>query len=190
MTDRELIEDIKKGDQEAFRSFVDQYQVMVKNTCMGFLHNREDSEDVAQDTFIEAYQSIQRFRGDAKISTWLYRIAVNKSLNYLRDNKKHILNKNVEESISVGENGVDENISSNPEKMMEETDRKITLRRTINSLSRNQRIAFVLNKYDNLSYKEIAEIMNTSLSSVESLIFRAKQAIQKTLLNYYRKNML
>ena len=65
------------------------HQKLVVNTCYGLVQNREDAEDIAQDVFIEVFRNIEKFRADAKLSTWLYRIAVNRSLNHIRDNKKH-----------------------------------------------------------------------------------------------------
>ena len=84
MTDKDLVEKIQTGDHDSFKVMIENHQRLIFNTCKGFLHNEEDAQDVAQDVFIEAYRSIKKFRGDSKISTWLYRIAVNKSLNFIR----------------------------------------------------------------------------------------------------------
>ena len=96
MTDKELIKAIKKNDQQAFKQLVEKNQQLVVNICTGFLHNIADAEDIAQDVFIEVYLSVHKFREDAKISTWLYRIAVNKSLNHIRDNKKHKILRSID----------------------------------------------------------------------------------------------
>ena len=84
----DLINRLKQGDEPAFRILVEDYRKQVVNTCFGLLHNYDDAEDVAQDVFIEAFRSIHKFRGDSKIETWLYRIAINRSLNHIRNNKK------------------------------------------------------------------------------------------------------
>ncbi|UCH14944.1 MAG: sigma-70 family RNA polymerase sigma factor, partial [Bacteroidales bacterium] len=84
MTDKEFVLEIRKGNQQAFRKFVEKHQLTVVKICNGFVHNPQDAEDIAQEVFIEVYQSVHKFRGEAKLSTWLYRIAVNKSLNHLR----------------------------------------------------------------------------------------------------------
>ena len=89
MPDTEIIEQLKQGNEKAFRILVENYQKLVVNTCYGMVHNREDAEDIAQDVFVEVYRNVDSFRADAKLSTWLYRIAVNRSLNHIRDNKKH-----------------------------------------------------------------------------------------------------
>lgn len=191
MTDREFAEEIRRGNQQAFKLFVEKYQLQVTRVCKGFLHNQEDAEDVTQDVFIEVYRSINKFRGDAKLSTWLHRIAVNKSLNHLRRNKirKHLDNiESVFSSEKTSLTDIEDKSNIHPGKSLEQSEKAKILHQAINSLSTNQRISFILNKYEDLSYKEIAEIMNTSLPAVESLIHRAKINLQKKLYNYYKKN--
>jgi RNA polymerase sigma-70 factor (ECF subfamily) len=191
MTDREFAEEIRRGNQQTFKLFVEKYQLQIIRVCKGFLHNQEDAEDVTQEVFTEVYLSIHKFRGDAKLSTWLHRIAVNKSLNYLRRNriKKHL--DNIESVFSAKENpvnAVEDKNNSHPAKSLEQSENARILHQAISSLPKNQRISFILNKFEDLSYKEIAEIMNTSLSAVESLIHRAKINLQKKLYNYFKKN--
>ena len=189
MTDLEIVNNIKKGDNYAFKALVESHQALVLNTCRGFLHNEDDALDVAQDVFIEAYRSIKKFRGDSRISTWLYRIAVNKSLNFIRDNKKHKLLNSIDVMYKGGEKHIEN--ASNPElpdAEFERHERSYVLNRAIDELSKKQKTAFILNKYDKLSYKEISDVMNKSVSSVESLLFRAKKNLQEKLINYYKEN--
>lgn len=190
MNDKELIEEIQKKSQVAFKMLVEKYQLLVINTCMGFVHNKSDADDLAQEVFIEVFNSVERFRGDAKISTWLYRISVNKSLNYIRDNKKRSLIKSIE-SFFTGEKNTQFEISDNEQSEAEyqllNTEKGRILHSAIESLAKNQRIAFVLSKYDDLPYKKIAEVMDISVSSVESLLFRAKKSLQKKLVNFYKE---
>ncbi len=87
MHEQDLITGLIKGDQQIFRKLIEQYGVSLTRLCRGFLHNDEDARDIVQDTFIEVYESIANFRADSKFSTWIYRIAVNKSLNLLRKNR-------------------------------------------------------------------------------------------------------
>lgn len=190
MNDQQLIEQIRQGDEKAFRHLVENYQQMVVNTCFGMLHDRDDANDIAQEVFIEVFNSIDKFRLDAKISTWLYRIAVNKSLNFIRDNKKRSLFQRIE-AVFAGRNYTDSTSglsSDEPDTNLQEKQKSAIVHKAIDSLPENQRIAFTLNKYEDLSYKEIAEIMALSLSSVESLMHRAKKALQKKLLDCYKKD--
>ena len=86
MDDSEIISLILDGDRQIFRMLVEKYQSMVFRTCMGFLHNKDDADDLTQEIFIQAYQSLKSFKGKSSFSTWIYRIAVNASLNRVRKN--------------------------------------------------------------------------------------------------------
>lgn len=89
MTDSEIIRLILQGDQDKFRVLVESYQSMVFRTCMGFLHNKDDADDLTQDVFIQVYQSLQGFKDEAAFSTWIYRIAINASLNMVRKSTRN-----------------------------------------------------------------------------------------------------
>ena len=191
MKEPDLVEGIKKKDAAAFRMLVDRYQEIVLNTCNGFVHNSDDAKDLTQEVFLKVYDSIHKFRGEAKLSTWIYRISVNKSLNFIRANKKTRKNIDLDSipfsnhsELSVNHES-DENDAS-----LDQIKRSRILYSAINNLSKNQRIAFSLNKLDEISYNEIAEIMNISLPAVESLIHRAKLNLQKKLIGYYKKNLI
>ncbi len=193
MSDNEIIQQLKQGNEQAFRKLVDSYQGLVVNTCFGLLHNREDAEDVAQDVFVEVYRSVSNFRADAKVSTWLYRIAVNRSLNHIRDNKKHRWLGSFESDVKAEKKRllqVESSQSDQPEFELENKQRAVILHEAISSLPENQKVAFTLNKYEELSYNEIAEVMELSVSSVESLLFRAKKNLQKKLYECYKKKCM
>jgi RNA polymerase sigma factor (sigma-70 family) len=186
-SDQILIDQILEGNQLAFKDLVEKYQTMVTNTCMGFLHNKPDAEDIAQEVFIEVYSSLKNFRKEAKLSTWMYRIAVNKSLNFLRSKKRRLWLQNLEDALGMSrEDQKHPAETRHPGTDLEMKEEAAMLHTTINSLSENQRIAFTLNKYEDLSYAEIADIMGISLSSVESLIHRAKLNSQQKLMSYYK----
>ncbi|WP_372795181.1 RNA polymerase sigma factor [Lutibacter sp.] len=190
MTDEELIEGILNKNQATFKILVDKYQFLVLNTCNSFLHNKTFSEDVTQEVFIEVFLSIHKFKKEAKLSTWLYRISVNKSLNFIRDNKKNNLFKSIE-NFFLGEGNQELQISDNEHETSEneaiQKERIELLHKSINALSKNQKVAFTLHKIENLSYKQISEVMNLSLSSVEGLIHRAKINVQRGILSFYKK---
>ncbi len=189
MTDDELIQKIAAKDHGAFKALFDRYETLVLNTCYHLLGNRQDAEDVAQEVFFQVYKSAKEFRGEAKISTWLYRIAVNRSLNFIRDKKRSGWLRNLS-SLLEGEqqkaSDVPASNSDRPDMALEEKERSAIVQKVIDSLPEKQRTAFVLHKYEGLSYEEIAEISKHSLSSVESLIHRAKLNLQKQLLRYLK----
>jgi len=189
MTDLELCQGIEEGDPKAGRLFVDRYQVQVYNICYSFLRNSHDAEDLTQDIFIEALRNLPKFRGESKLSTWLFRISTNRSLNFIRNNRKRKFWLEIDAFFSSSENS--ENITRNSEPgisadNLEIEEQKNALYTSIASLPENQRTAFSLNRIDDLSYNEVAEVMQISLSAVESLIHRARLNLRKKLGNYYK----
>lgn len=190
MTDTEIIKLILQGDKEKFTILVEQYQQLVFRTCMGFLHDKDDADDLTQDVFIHAYQSLSRFRGDAAFSTWLYRIAVNASLNNIRKSPLMMIRQQFDNlSGDKKEREISTSITDgeDPEKILIRDEHIKWVRKALDSLPENQRIAIVLSKYDDLSQKEIAEIMNTTEGAVEALMQRAKKTLRKKL-SAQRKN--
>ena len=190
MTDEELVRKIIDGDHLAFKRLVDRYQHLVINTCYNLIGNRQDAEDVAQEVFFQVYKSARKFRREAKFSTWLYRIAVNRSLNFIRDNKRFRWLESLS-SLLEGENqrvsDVPASNSDRPDIVLEKKERDAAVQKAIDSLPAKQRAAFVLHKSEGLSYQEIAEILERSLSSVESLIHRAKSNLQRELVRYLKE---
>jgi RNA polymerase sigma-70 factor (ECF subfamily) len=187
MSENEILEKLQTGSETAFSELVENYKRQVINTCYGLVHNSEDAEDIAQDVFIEVFRSVQNFRGESKISTWLYRIAVNRSLNHIRDNKKRKWFQSFEDLVKEKNVHLQHQVSESPVVELENLQRANILHEAIGSLPENQKTAFTLNKYEDLSYREIAEIMDVSVASVESLIHRAKTGLQKKLYNCYKK---
>lgn len=190
--DKELVRGLQEGESQAFRVLVEKYHVKVIRTCIGFVHSAADAEDIAQDVFIEIFRSVKNFRGDSELSTWLYRISVNKSLNFLRSASRRRIFTLLTGVGSAEKQGVSQDeitgADSTDDKLIRE-DQARALSQALDSLPGNQRTAFVLNKYEDMAYKEIAAVMDISMGSVESLIFRAKQNLQKRLYVFYQKNM-
>lgn len=188
MNDRSLHKELTCEPPASFQRLVELHQTRVINTCYGFVHNKEDAEDIAQEVFLEVYKSLDSFRKDARLSTWIYRICVTKSLDFLRKQKrkkrfgrfKHFFGK-AEDHIEQ----IPSPAAENPQKQLEKQERAELLRQAVESLAENQRIAVTLNKYEGFSYQEVAEIMGTSVSSVESLLHRAKKNLHKKLHQYY-----
>jgi RNA polymerase sigma-70 factor, ECF subfamily len=194
MSDQDIVNGLKHGDQDTFRKLVEQHQIPLMRLCKGFLQNDEDAKDIVQETFIEVFQSIQQFRSDSKLSTWIYRIAVNKSLNHVRKNKINHLIDSLDIFSSARNSSIEPRLQEQgkeqPGMKLEHDERLRHIKHAINSLPYNQRIAFVLSKYQDLSYLEVADVMEISLSSVESLIHRAKMNLQKKLFGLYKKNLI
>ena len=184
MDDAGLVKRLQGREERAFRQLVDSYQNMIINTCYGFLHNTEEAEDVAQEVFIQVFKSIGSFRGDAKLSTWLYRIAVNRSLNKIRSRKSKFFV--AIDSLFESEHTHKSSYSVTPHDSLENQERAKVLHDAIDKLPESQKTAFVLSKYKGLPNKKISEIMSATLSSVEALLNRAKKNLQKNLIDYYK----
>jgi len=165
---------------------VDSWQGMVYNTALGIVQNAEDAEDIAQEVFLQVYQSINSFKGDSKFSTWLYRITVTKSLDHERKKKRKKRFAFVK-SIFGEENEVVVNPPDfhHPGVTLDNKESAAVLFKAISELPENQRIAFTLNKVEGLSYQEVSEVMDATVSSVESLMHRAKNNLRKKLEDYY-----
>ena len=176
----QLIE-LRSGSPDAFARLVEEFRVPVINICFRFLLNREDAEDVAQEVFIEIFHSLKHFRGDSKLSTWIYRIAVTKSLDEIKKRKRkkritsigQVLHLDKVADWLVGK--------QRPDTLLEEKQDYSQLLEMLNRLPQNQRIALTLSKIQGYSNPEIAEIMQTTLQAVDSLIYRAKQQLKKSL---------
>lgn len=169
---------------------MDQFRDKVYNTALGLVRNEEDAQDVSQEVFLSIFQSIGQFRGEAKLNTWVYRITVQKSLEHLRHLRRKkrgglLLNLMGKEHLMAVETSAP---FYHPGVKLENKERSAILFQAIGQLPESQQTAFTLHKVELLGYSEIAEIMNLSLSSVESLMFRAKQNLRKILGAYYEKN--
>lgn len=190
VTKDQLISGIKSGDESAFRELVETFQKQVFNTCNALVHNTHDADDLSQEVFIEVFRSAGNFRGNSKLSTWIYRIAVNKSLNHIRQLKRRNWLQSFEDFFIKKCPQYSADDISLPSETIMNSQLASQLHKAIDSLAENQRTAFLLNKYEELSYRQIAEVMQTTVPAVESLIHRAKLNLQKKLYNAYKKNEL
>jgi len=187
LDEKQLIKRLQETPDTGFRMLIDQYQDKVLNTCLGFVPHLQDAEDLSQEVFVEVYRSISKFEEKSSLSTWIYRISVNKCLEMIRSRKRHKRSAFFKSLIGLNEvaERIDTGRFDHPGILLEDKERAQILFNAIDKLAEKQRTAFTLNKVEGLSYQEVAKIMETSLSSVESLLFRAKKNLQKLLANYY-----
>ncbi len=178
------------SNQNDFRKIYDQYKVLVYNVALNYLQNREDAEEITQDVFVQVHHSIRQFNKNSELKTWIYRITINKCLDFIKrkSSKKRlfIFGKKSENEFEV------QNISNfeHPGILLENKEKAEMLYGVINELPENQKAAFILSKMDGLSNPEISTILEVSISSVESLIFRAKASLKEKLskkFEVYRK---
>lgn len=190
LKDKELIEAILGGSETAFKTLYTIYSNMVYNTALSILQHQVEAEDITQDVFIEIHKSIKNFKQDASLKTWIYRITVTKCYDCL---KKQKTQKRFAQLTSLfsGENKLlhDKPHFEHPGVTLENKEHSAVLFLAINKLPIKQQTVFTLSKIEGLSYQEIAEVMNTSVSSIESLLFRANKNLKSTLSEYYKNNL-
>ncbi len=191
MTENEFIEGLRNHNTNAYGRLLDDFQQKVFATCMSFVPNKEDAEDIAQEVFVEVFNSISKFKGNSKLSTWIYRITTNKCLEFIRkrNTKKRFA---FLQSITGNDILVDKTSyfteMNHPGIILENKEKSETLFFAINQLPDAQKVVFTLHKVDGNSYQEISDITEKSVSSVESLMFRAKKNLQKLLENFYKND--
>jgi RNA polymerase sigma factor (sigma-70 family) len=174
---KSLIQQIIDGDEGAFEQLVEEYQHSVLNMAYRYTGDRLEAEDISQEVFAIVWRCIKKFRQESKFSTWLYRIVVNQCLQHKRN--KH--NRDFVSFDEITEEGKSPKVLKEMENNFEHNQKKEILRKAIDELPERQKVALILSKFENKSYKEISNIIGISLSSIESLIFRARENLEKKL---------
>ena len=189
MDEQQFIEQLRNGDRGAFNRLVEEYKDVILNVCYGFVKNADEAEDLTQEVFVEVYKTITRFREQSSLYTWIYRIAVSKSLDTLKRKKSvkraAFFEKRVRSDSADLEMEQTPSVVLNPEAALEQKQQRLFINHCLNQLAENQRVAFVLSQQNGMSYREIAEIMGKSLSSIESLVHRAKTNLRKIMEESY-----
>jgi RNA polymerase sigma factor (sigma-70 family) len=186
LDEKRLITELTSGSENAFRELVDSFKDRVYNSSLGILQNAEDAEDISQEVFIEVFNSINKFRGDSSLSTWIYRITMTKSLDLIRKKKRKKRFAFITSLFGEGEKNLKVLSDFNhPGVEAENRELSAILFKAVEKLPANQKIAFTLNKIEGLNYREISEVMNVSVSSIESLLHRARNNLKTYLNEYY-----
>ena len=178
MEDRELIEQFKNGNKQAFNLLVNKYRERVYSIVFRMLRNEDEAMDISQDVFVRVYKSLPKFRGDSSFYTWVYKIAVNLSINYINRDKHRKLEDLADYSYKM------KATRGNPDKEYENTELRQAIERATLSLPKKQRAIFVMRHYENLSHKEIAEITGKSVGSVKANYHHALQKLKEQLADF------
>lgn len=190
LSDQHYINQIMQGDTNVFSVLVDRYKEMIFTLALKMVKNREEAEEVSQDTFIKIYNSLNKFKGDSKFSTWIYKIAYNTCLDRLKKNKKE------ENTIFINEfsdhlvKTLDNALSA-----LEEKERKQTIQNCLNLLSREENFLLTLYYFDDQNLDEIAKIMDINTNNVKVKLFRSrkklavilKKQLEPEILDYYER---
>jgi RNA polymerase sigma-70 factor (ECF subfamily) len=168
--DLDLVEKSLEGDGESFRRLIERYSPIVHSVVLGILGNSDDVDDTVQEIFIKVYRGLHTFRGDSKLSTWIYRIARNESLNVVERSKYKLLP--IEEADSI------KSENENPAELYSRKNMSALLRRFISTLNEHYRVALELRYMGEKTYSEIAEIMEIPEGTVKTYIHRAKKTLK------------
>src|SRR5579872_517901 len=183
VSDLSLVRRVQSGDKGAFDALVRKYQHKLVKLVMRYVRNPAEAEDIAQEAFIKAYRALPQFRGDSAFYTWLYRIAINTAKNALAARDRNPVSyeldmQNGEESSDVVNRLKD---PETPEGLALTEEIRNTVNRAIEALPEDLRTAIVLRELEGLSYEEIAASMDCPVGTVRSRIFRAREAIDRSL---------
>ncbi|WP_347841134.1 sigma-70 family RNA polymerase sigma factor [uncultured Draconibacterium sp.] len=185
MTDSQLIEQIRGNNDLALRALIIKYKNLVYNTVFRLVQNSEDAEDLFQDVFLEIFKSCEALRFEEDLTVWIYKIAYNKSISFLRRKNPAKAGTNHIENDHPHLQLIDKN---HPEKQLEQKENVTILYQLIDQLPENQKKVLLLHKFEGLSQKEICKQLHMSEHSVESLIYRARKNLKLKLITYFKLN--
>lgn len=183
--DQHYIDLIRTGDTRAFAVLVDRYKHMVFTLAAKILKNHEEAEEVSQDVFVKVFSALHTFKGDSKFSTWLYKIAYYRSLDYLKKQKRSLhtssIDSDTEYHLSSMENSLDSLVAD---------ERKKIIKKAIDELPEADAVVITLHYYEELSLKEIAEIMHIEANTVKVRLFRSRKRLAGLLKNKLEPEIL
>ena len=182
-----LVKRAKSGDYQAFDLLVLKYQSRLISTAFKFVKDVQIAEDIVQDSFIKAFKALESFREDSSFYTWIYRITVNTSKNFLvsKKRKSELLNSDLSEEASYEIEPVE---TYSPEDLLQATQLKKVITETIDQLGEDTRTALTLRELDGLSYEQIADVVNCPVGTVRSRIFRGREVLDEAISQYKHDN--
>lgn len=190
MQPEEILILVAKGDKNAFGQLYTLFKDKVYNTSISYLQQENDAEEVTQDVFVEVYHNAGSYKGGASVSTWIYRITVNKCLDRIRYNNRQKRFSFITSIFNKDTGGLqhDKPHFDHPGVGAENREMAAMLFNAIRQLPENQQTAFILKQVEGLSQREISQIMDVGEKAVESLLQRAKTNLRKILSDYYNSN--
>ena len=183
MTDRsdaELVQLFQKGDESSFNHLVLRYKEKVYWVARRFVSDHDGADDVTQEVFFKAYQSLKDFRGESSLYTWLYRITVNIALNSLRKQKVREFFR-IDEMFEIADTS-----NASPDELVEKEEERNLIEEAISKLPEKQKAVFVLRYYEELPYEDISKILKTSVGGLKANYFHAVRKIQEHVSGAHR----
>ncbi|WP_020596661.1 RNA polymerase sigma factor [Spirosoma panaciterrae] len=185
-----LIESIRQGDETAFRQLYELTKSRVFNTALSYVRTREDAEEITQDVFVDVFRSASQFKGEAAVTTWLYRITINKALDFQKRKKRQ---KRFAFLTSLFDSTTGEVLHHptdffHPGIALENQENAARLFQAIDQLADKQKTAYILTRLEGLTNIEAASVMSITVGAVESLLQRANENLRKQLATWYLAN--
>jgi len=180
LTDEQLVEQATGNNPEAFGEIVKRWERKIFALCFGMLNREDEAKDAAQETFIAAFRNLKNFRGDAKVSSWLHRIAVNQCLTIKRRNKSRS-ESFIDDDESSNENFFVAPAKTSPSRTTEQNERLKYIRRAVSSLPPELRQVVVMKEFEDMTFQEIAEVLEIPLSTVKSRLYTALKQLRMKL---------
>lgn len=189
-SDQSIVELVQQGDKEAYNILVLRYQHKVCDIAYKYVNNYVDANDVAQESFIRAYRALANFRGESSFYTWLYRIVCNTAKSFLEQNQKHRYSVDVDDPDFDSQQDVRGLLTTNdsPDALLESDELQKIIRQAMDELPEDLKRAIVLREVEEMSYEDIALIMDTPIGTVRSRIFRARQYIEDKMDQFSKGN--
>ena len=185
--DNQLMQKAGSGDIAAFKELIKKHQGTVTGIIYRYTGNHNEVEDLAQDIFLKIYKAANSYVPRAQFKTWLYKVVANHCLNFFRSQKRKALIYSLDQPVSEDYNPHIQRTDAQkeqPETLLQQQELQIALKRALSELPERQRMAIILHRFEGLSYKEVADTLGSSLSAVESLIFRAMSSLKEKLSPY------
>lgn len=186
-SDRELVQQSRRGDKEAFHELVERYQRKIVSVALGMVHNRDDAIEIAQETFIKAFENLHRFKGESSFYTWLYRIVVNRAIDFQRRERRHPTvglddHGGGANAGDLYEDGIkEERVTDDPYQQAQAHEIGNRVTEAINELTPDHKAVILLREVEGLSYDEISRVMQCSKGTVMSRLHYARKKLQKRL---------
>ncbi len=173
------------GDVQAFAALVDRYKHMVYTLAMKIVKHTEEAEEISQDVFLKVFQVLNTFKGDSKFSTWLYKIAYYRSLDYIKKQKRQLNTSSIDSEIEFHLPSIEGVLDQ-----FEVQERKQAIKRAIDKLPEADAVVITLHYFEELSLKEIAEVMNMEANTVKVRLFRSRKRLAVILKNELEPEIL
>ena len=184
-SDSELVRESRHGDKEAFRGLVERYQRKVVSVALGMVHNREDAIEIAQETFVKAFENLGKFKGESSFYTWLYRIVVNRAIDFRRRERRHPTVALEDRGAAGGGEGYEDTLKeerlTDPYHLAQAREIGDRVSAAINELTPDHKAVILLREVEGLSYEEISRVMQCSKGTVMSRLHYARKKLQKKL---------